>query len=35
MSRRDPTVRLRHMLDYALEAIAMGADKTATELGEN
>jgi uncharacterized protein with HEPN domain len=35
MSRRDPTVRLRHMLDYAREAIAMGADKTAAELGEN
>ena len=35
MSRRDPTVRLRHMLDYAREVIAMGAGKTATELGEN
>ncbi len=35
MSRRDPSVRLRHMLDYAREAIEMAGDKTATELGKN
>jgi len=35
MSSRDPSVRMRHMLDYAREAVAMGADKTAVELGKN
>ncbi len=35
MSRRDPYVRLRHMLDYAHEAIAMTHDRTAADLSEN
>ena len=27
MSRRDPLVRLKHMLDYAREAVEMAKDK--------
>jgi len=35
MSKRDPLVRLRHMLDYAKEAVAMAKGKTAEELNKN
>ncbi len=32
MSRHDPRVRLRHMLDHAREAVAMVRDKTRADL---
>ena len=32
MSRHDPLVRLRHMLDYAREAVEMAGEKTSAEL---
>lgn len=32
MSEHDPTVRLRHMLDYAAEAVALAAGKKAEDL---
>lgn len=32
MSRHESLVRLRHMLDYAREAVAMAAGKTRDEL---
>ena len=32
MSRRDPQVRLKHMLDYAREAVDMAKGNTAIEL---
>lgn len=35
MSKHDPFIRLRHMLDYAGEAVAMAKGKTADELREN
>ena len=35
MSRRDPYVRLRHMLDYAREASAMAHGRTPVDLSEN
>jgi uncharacterized protein with HEPN domain len=35
MSKRDPLVRLRHMLDYSREAIEMAKGKTAEDLTTN
>ena len=35
MSRRNPLVRIRHMLDYSREAVEMAKDKTAEELSKN
>lgn len=35
MSRRDPLVRMRHMLDFACDAVAMAAGKTERELDED
>jgi len=35
MSRRDPLVRLRHILDYSKEAVEMAKGKTAEELSKN
>lgn len=32
MSRHDPLVRLRHMLDYAREAVEMAGEKTSVEI---
>ncbi|MBZ5670267.1 MAG: DUF86 domain-containing protein [Acidobacteriia bacterium] len=32
MSRRDATVRLRHMLDHAREAVAMARDRSRDDL---
>jgi hypothetical protein len=32
MSRRDDTVRMRHMLDHAREAVAMARDRTRADL---
>ncbi|MBI4523055.1 MAG: hypothetical protein HY695_04485 [Deltaproteobacteria bacterium] len=32
MSRRDPLVRLKHMLDYAREAVDMAKGKKAEDL---
>jgi len=32
MSRRDPLVRLKHMLDYAREAVEMAEGKKAEDL---
>lgn len=35
MSRRDPQVRLKHMLDYAREAVDMAKGNTAIDLDED
>jgi uncharacterized protein with HEPN domain len=35
MSRHDPLVRLRHMLDYACEAVATAHNRTVADLSEN
>ncbi|MFQ5780184.1 MAG: DUF86 domain-containing protein [Nitrospiria bacterium] len=35
MTKRDPLIRLRHMLDYAREAIGMAEGKTSEDLLEN
>ena len=35
MSRHDPQVRLKHMLDYAREAVDMAKGNTAKELDED
>lgn len=35
MSRRDPQVRLKHMLDYAREAVDMAKGNCAKELDED
>ena len=35
MSKRDPLVRLRHMLDYSKEAVEMARGKTAAEISGN
>jgi len=35
MSRRDPLVRLKHMLDYAHEAVEMAKGKTAKDLDQD
>ena len=35
MSRRDPLVRLKHMLDYAREAVEMAEGKKAEDLDQD
>ena len=35
MSRHDPQVRLKHMLDYAREAVDMAKGNTAKDLDED
>jgi uncharacterized protein with HEPN domain len=35
MSRHDDLIRLRHIRDYAAEAIAMSAGKDRDDLGDN
>ena len=35
MSRHDPQVRLKHMLDYAREAVDMAKGNTARDLDED
>jgi len=35
MSKHDPLLRLRHMLDYSREAVEMAGDKTSGELEKN
>ena len=35
MSRRDPQVRLKHMLDYAREAVEMAKGNTAIDLDKD
>jgi len=35
MSKRDPTVRMRHMLDYATEAVDMAKGKSEEDLAGN
>jgi uncharacterized protein with HEPN domain len=35
MSRHDPFVRFRHMLEYAREAVEMAGEKTPAELEKN
>jgi uncharacterized protein with HEPN domain len=35
MSRRDDTVPMRHMLDYAREAVAMARERTRRDLGDD
>ena len=35
MTKRDPLTRLRHMLDYACEAVEMAEGKTSVDLREN
>ena len=34
MARRDPLIRMRHMLDYSREAVEMAKGKTAEELSK-
>ena len=35
MSKHDPLLRFRHMLDYSREAVEMAGDKTSGELEKN
>lgn len=35
MTRHDPFLRLRHMLDYSREAVEMGKGKSAKEISED
>lgn len=35
MSKHDPIVRLRHMLDHARETVSLTADKTFDDLGDD
>ena len=35
MTRRDPAVRLRHMLEHAQEALAMLGDRSEADLAED
>ena len=35
MSRHDPLVRFRHMLDYAREAVQMARERTSVEIEKN
>jgi len=35
MSRHDPLVRFRHMLDYAREAVQMAGERTSAEIEKN
>ncbi|MBM4334208.1 MAG: hypothetical protein FJ117_23860 [Deltaproteobacteria bacterium] len=35
MSRHDPLVRFRHMLDYAREAVQMAGESTSVEIEKN
>ena len=35
MTRHDPLIRFRHMLDYAREAIQMAGERTSAEIEKN